>query len=257
MKIESEEPPIGLSESFGKCRLSRVALWLIILAIIVGILVNGKKLLVPFVIALVFSYIIKALYDWIGKYKIWGRALPKWIRASLSLVIIMGLLFGIGEILTYNIELMIQAWPQYQHNIRSFVHQVEDVFGIDNLADNLRDRFQDFDLRPILTQFVSSATAAIGNVFIIIIYVLFLILENAVFGEKLKAIHRGKPEMYDRIVKLLFHIHRRISDYLTLKTIVSAITGVLSYFILIFIGVDFPMFWAFLIFILNFIPNTT
>jgi len=71
----------------------------------------------------------------------------------------------------------------------------------------------------------------------------------------LKAIHRGKPEMYDRIVKLLFHIHRRISDYLILKTIVSAITGVLSYFILIFIGVDFPMFWAFLIFILNFIPN--
>ena len=32
-------------------------------------------------------------------------------------------------------------------------------------------------------------------------------------------------------------------------------TGVLSFFVLLLIGVDAPLFWAFLIFILNFIPT--
>jgi predicted PurR-regulated permease PerM len=37
--------------------------------------------------------------------------------------------------------------------------------------------------------------------------------------------------------------------------VVSLLTGFLSYFALLFIGVDAPLFWSFLIFILNFIPT--
>jgi len=36
---------------------------------------------------------------------------------------------------------------------------------------------------------------------------------------------------------------------------VSLITGVLSYIALIIIGIDFAFFWAFIIFLLNFIPT--
>ena len=36
---------------------------------------------------------------------------------------------------------------------------------------------------------------------------------------------------------------------------VSILTGVLSYFALVLLGIDAPIFWAFLIFILNYIPT--
>ena len=50
-------------------------------------------------------------------------------------------------------------------------------------------------------------------------------------------------------------IHHSIGNYVGLKTVVSLLTGFLSYFALLFIGVDAPLFWAFLIFVLNFIPT--
>ncbi|MBK7650885.1 MAG: AI-2E family transporter [Flammeovirgaceae bacterium] len=44
------------------------------------------------------------------------------------------------------------------------------------------------------------------------------------------------------------------NKYITLKTYVSLLTGVLSYVVLIIIGVDYAFLWAFLIFLFNYIP---
>jgi predicted PurR-regulated permease PerM len=40
-----------------------------------------------------------------------------------------------------------------------------------------------------------------------------------------------------------------------MKTVVSALTGLVSYAVLAFVGIDFAALWALLIFLLNFIPN--
>ena len=59
----------------------------------------------------------------------------------------------------------------------------------------------------------------------------------------------------EQVDKLLEKIGGSVSNYLRLKTLVSLVTGILSYIALWMIGVDAPEFWAFLIFILNFIPT--
>jgi AI-2 transport protein TqsA len=41
---------------------------------------------------------------------------------------------------------------------------------------------------------------------------------------------------------------------MAIKSLMSLLTGTLSYFVLLFIGIDAPFFWAFLIFLLNYIP---
>ena len=54
---------------------------------------------------------------------------------------------------------------------------------------------------------------------------------------------------------LIKKIDASVSRYLAIKTLVSLLTGLLSFIALLFIGVDAPFFWAFLIFVLNFIPS--
>jgi predicted PurR-regulated permease PerM len=54
---------------------------------------------------------------------------------------------------------------------------------------------------------------------------------------------------------MLDHIDQSISRYISLKTLISLITAVASYVALLLIGVDFPLFWAAVIFLLNFIPT--
>ena len=50
-------------------------------------------------------------------------------------------------------------------------------------------------------------------------------------------------------------INDAIISYLSVKSFVSILTGALSYFVMIAIGLDFALFWAFVIFLLNYIPS--
>jgi predicted PurR-regulated permease PerM len=45
-----------------------------------------------------------------------------------------------------------------------------------------------------------------------------------------------------------------IRSYLSSKTLISIVTGGISYVILLIMGVDFAFLWGFLVFLLNFIP---
>ncbi len=56
-------------------------------------------------------------------------------------------------------------------------------------------------------------------------------------------------------MEILEKIERSISRYVGLKTLISFITGLLSYFALLYVGIDSPIFWAFIIFAFNYIPT--
>ena len=94
----------------------------------------------------------------------------------------------------------------------------------------------------------------IGNVFMVLIYMLFLFLEESDFDSKLKLIFKNE-EKYRNISTIHNELRYSISDYLGVKTLVSFITGSLSAIALSIIGVDAPVFWALIIFLLNYIPN--
>ena len=115
-------------------------------------------------------------------------------------------------------------------------------------------QFGNLDFGEILTGIFSSITDVIGNTFMIVIYLLFIVLEEAKFTTKLRKIFSDKAD-YTRYMGIFQKIGTSISEYLRLKAFVSLITGVMSFIALYFIGVEAPVFWAFLIFVFNFIPT--
>jgi AI-2 transport protein TqsA len=54
---------------------------------------------------------------------------------------------------------------------------------------------------------------------------------------------------------MIENIESRVRQYLITKTLISAATGLLAFLILWGSGVDFPLFWGFVTFLLNFIPS--
>ena len=81
---------------------------------------------------------------------------------------------------------------------------------------------------------------------------LFLLLEQYSFAIKTEAIVNDNA---DDTIKYFEHIADKIRNYLSIKTIVSAITGGLIWILLVIIGVDYPVLWGVLAFLLNYIPN--
>jgi predicted PurR-regulated permease PerM len=132
-------------------------------------------------------------------------------------------------------------------------NMINDTFDI-NLRSLLGDYATDLDFAFILSTVVNSLTDILGNAFLIALYVLFLLIEESIFSAKLKAIF-PESDRFERVDGIVRKIENAVTDYIGLKTLVSLITGVLSYIVLLILGIDSPVFWAFLIFLLNFIPT--
>ena len=166
----------------------------------------------------------------------------------------MFLVFGfVTELLVYNIKALSHSSASYAANLDKMANMINDTFDI-NLRSLLGDYATDLDFAFILSTVVNSLTDILGNAFLIALYVLFLLIEESIFSAKLKAIF-PESDRFERVDGIVRKIENAVTDYIGLKTLVSLITGVLSYIVLLILGIDSPVFWAFLIFLLNFIPT--
>lgn len=234
-------------------KTSNILYSLLIIIAVVVILVYGKTILLPFVLAIMVWFLIKVVRNFVKKFKIKNWHPPKWLQNIISFILIFGLLGGIGQLLSLNIQSMNEALPVYEENINVIVAQINERFGID-IFDKVDEFTGEYDFSSLLSGIINSISEIFGNAFMVILYVLFLMLEESIFPKKIRAIFK-EEERYLKAKDLLQRLNKSINEYISLKTLVSLITAAVSYVVLLIIGVDFAFFWAFLIFMLNFIPT--
>ncbi len=234
-------------------RILNAAAWMVATALVVVLLVYGKSLLIPFVIALVVWYVIVGLNNWIGSFPFMRKYCPGWLSATLSMLIIVLFLVFVGEMIANNAQSMANTLPTYEQNVRHLMENVQQSFGLEQVP-NVSSLLEGFDFTNIISSFINTFSGIAGNIFLILIYVLFLFLEQVSFPLKLQAIFTDQED-YGRVQGILLRINKAISSYISVKTAVSILTAVASYIVMAIIGLDFAAFWAFLIFLLNFIPS--
>ncbi len=215
-------------------------------------LIYAQSIIIPFILAILFWYLIRVIKIIMSKIKFMTR-LPEWILTLISSIILMSILWIIINIITNNIQQLSNTLPVYQANINRITSELNSHFNFD-MDSAFKNFTQNFEFSQIFTGILTSLTGLFGNAVTILLYLIFLILEENMFPKKIEAMYSNKNE-YEKIKIIIGKIDKSIINYIALKTVISMITGILSYFTLLFIGVDAPAFWAFLIFILNFIPN--
>jgi len=99
--------------------------------------------------------------------------------------------------------------------------------------------------------FLRSLSQLLGNTFLIVVTVIFMLLEASVFSEKIEAIRNDAGRTLARIADFL----GQTKHYMAIKAATSLATGVLIGVGMILLGVDYPILWGLLAFLLNFIPN--
>ncbi|HPE76330.1 MAG TPA: AI-2E family transporter [Draconibacterium sp.] len=225
---------------------------LLVLITTVVVLIFAQSIIIPFILAVLFWYLIRVIKLIMTKAKLIAR-LPEWMLTIISSIFLLSILLMIINIITNNIQQLSDTLPVYLANINNITTGLNNQFNFDfNLA--FRNFAKNLEFAGIFTGILTALTGIFSNAVTISLYLLFLILEEKMFPAKFKAMYASKSE-YEKVKNIIGKIDKSIINYIALKTVISLITGVLSYFTLLFIGVDAPAFWAFLIFILNFIPN--
>ncbi len=104
-------------------------------------------------------------------------------------------------------------------------------------------------------RFIGSALGSfgnlLGNALLVLLAVAFLLAETGTGPAKLAATARAGGAAAARLESIVASINR----YMGLKTAISALTGATAGLALWWIGVDYPLLWALVAFLLNFVPN--
>ncbi len=221
--------------------------------LIILFLIFFKELLKPLALGILVWYMIKAFNGLIEKIKFRGNPLNIWVRRAIALLTIIGLIQGSMQILAANINQIIANYATYQATLNSMISSVGDTFGIKNFSTDAQGWIGGLNIKGFLKDLVTSTSALIGNIFLVVIYAIFMVLEENSFIQKMSMIFNA-PGQAERMQYIMIQIYHSTNKYMMVKAFVSALTAILGYIVMIIVGVDFAFLWALLIFALNFIP---
>lgn len=228
--------------------LLNISMMIIVFFIVFYVLYIWASLIIPFIIAVLFSFAIIWLSNFFKKFKI-----PSFISFILSLSTYIFIFWWLWKMLWSNIEDLIRLLPEYQEKVLDMLTQLFLYFNIQE-STSIAEVFNKIDLQYVFTLVVWWFTSIFSSAWIILFYVLFILLEYRYFKDKLNLMITDNVRK-KHVFEILEKIKRDIKAYFVIKTIVSIITWLMSYFVMVIFWLDFAWFWALLTFVLNFIPN--
>lgn len=232
------------------------ALNIILLFLILYILKTGQAIFLPFVVALFFwllTYILSSAYSEIFVDKL---KLPLWTRhfsRFLSIITIAGIVYFIGIGIETNINDVYQAFGSYQKNMDAVFDKIQSMFGIEHKI-TFANIANDIDIPQAINSVVQGFASFLSQSLMVLVYLLFILLEEKSFSKKIPQIFSSKKKEND-MKKMFDKIYSKIEVYMTVKLFTSFLTGLLGYIVMRFVHLDFAMFWAILMFLFNFVPT--
>lgn len=232
-------------------RLINMTMALIATSLVVYIFIVGRSIFLPVLAAIVVWYLIIRLASAFKRIPFTKIELPFLPSLLLSFLITAVIIYAFVNLMSYSIAGIVNDAPKYQDRLTEFMGSINSLLPA---KLDFKHMLQKIDLTNLFTELAGTLTSLTGNIGLITIYVLFLLLEHQSFDKKLKAIFKSKTS-YKKVSGIVGKISSDINTYLKVKTWVSLLTAVLSYFILLAFGIHYAQFWAILIFMLNYIPT--
>ena len=225
----------------------------VILAAIVVVIYGmqmASVILVPFLIAIFLGLITVRPMLWMQAHRV-----PSILAALLIVTMIMLVLAIVGTILGTSIADFTAALPGYQARLDTIVDGVVQFiaknFKNDEKIESLGDMVDPGWAMGLAATILNGLKDVLTNTFLIIFTTIFILLEATSGQIKVMAAFGRSKSTIDRPRLFLQNLGR----YLGIKTIVSVATGLCAGLLTWSIGVDFPLLWAMLAFLLNYVPT--
>jgi AI-2 transport protein TqsA len=236
----SEHPP---TQSSNERDVQTVCLLILaVMAVGVGLFLL-KALLLPFVLAVFFTYCLTPIIDL--QTRRWG--MPQGLAIVGAGVVGVLILVLLGYIVTVSVAQMYTMFTDYQQRLTELGQDVMarlplSQWGIDPHRGTTLLTLTEEDRRRLLTAVLSELSDHVSRGGLVIVFMIFLLL-----GRKKGEVRSG----------ILAEIETRVKRFVTRVVFFSALTGVLVWLALVIAGLSaaVALVFGFLAFLLNFIPS--
>lgn len=234
-------------------RIERWLTGLIAAAIVLVFLVQARFFLIPLAIAVLIFSFTSAAIDWLARIRLGSVAIPGWLASVGAVASIAALILMLVGFVSAQVDTALATALSYNDRAQEAISGLF-VLMDSEIAQSVLAAFRDIDFGAYLRSLAGSAGNLLVASTLVILYVGFLFAERPWFDDKLAMLF-PEPRRARHVRKVVDSISRTVHRYLLVKTLVSAVTGIVVYLVLLAFGLDFAESLAALTFILNFIPN--
>lgn len=213
----------------------------------------AAPILVPFLLAIFIATIAEPPVAWLKHRKV-----PGGLSITLVILAMVVLLVAVGALIAQSVNGFGSQVPFYKERLTAITADLlrwlapyADSLGIELSTDALLSFFDPAIALDVVRNALSSLGGVLSNGFLILLTIIFILAEVSTFPAKLRRAVGEPAPGFDRFASFGDTVNR----YMAIKTTISAITGVLAASGLALLGVDFPLLWGLLTFMLNFVPT--
>lgn len=231
--------------SIGGSTIVNIAALIIIFA---GI-IYAKSIITPFLLALFISIICAQPVTWLERRKV-----PRWLAFVTVILGVVIIFSGLASLIGGAVSSFSGNLSQYESTLttisNSFIQFLNEK-GLKIPKDQFSNLFQPAKILEFTASALNTLFNMVGTTFLIFLIILFILMEFGSFSVKARAIQveSDKPISYFSIIL------QNIRHYLGIKTILCLSVGIIMYVALLIIGVDYPLLWALIAGLMNYIPN--
>lgn len=217
----------------------------------------AANVLVPIVYAFFLAVLSYPIVRWLRRHRV-----PAGLALGITMLMNLSVLAGL---VTVGIRLLISFWrdlPNYLRGLEKYSNDLGAWLELKGVADakttlggifdwnNLISWAAKQNMMGMLSTTFGTLATFLASLIMVIIVMMFILMEAHGTQSRLHAVSlSGGPDLSG-----LMRSADDIQKYLGVKTLISALTGLLAGFWCWFFDLHYPLLWALLAFLFNFIP---
>ena len=223
------------------------------LVIVIAGMKYAAPLLVPFLLSVFIAVISFPLMSLLQQ-----KGLPKGLSITLVMLLVIFIGISLAFLIGSSISDFSQSSLEYQQRISAEWGQI--IHWLNNhgisVADSIKEVADPAAALGLVSSILKGFGSVLTNSFLIILTVVFILIEAAGFTHKFISLNNSGSESLQSDGKMFSQVFvDKLRSYMSMKTIISMATGILIAVAMWLIGVDYPVLWGVLAFMLNFVPN--
>jgi predicted PurR-regulated permease PerM len=220
------------------------------LVVVVAGLDAAGDVLLPVLFAVFLAIVVLPLMRGLQRVGV-----PDPVAIAVVVVVVAAVLVGVTALLATTVRGFTAQIPHYKEPLEQLVEQIlAQLHSLGFAVPELREALDMFSPEAVLSlvgQTVNAVVAVLSRIVIVTVTMTFILFEANDLAQKTRLAfgEGGAAEISFGQAPM------QVQRYLLIKSVVSAVTGILAGTVCYLIGLDFPLMWGLTAALLNFIPS--
>jgi len=223
--------------------------------VIIAVIVTGATLrwlggiVTPLLLAIFVAVMVDGFARVIRRH---APALPASAATGAAITIAVVVLGAVTFVVADNAGTFIGKLSAYEPKLNALIASLAPRLG-DRAPQTIDQIVGQLDPAPYLGTVAQALQGFASAAVLVLIYLGFLIASRHAFDRKMVRLFNEREERQEALA-VFVRVRNGIERYLWIQTVTGAIIAVAAFALMAAIGLEDAFFWAFLIFVLNYVP---